>query len=128
MENTFTPGPWRIEQARNSPYGPIFRLIGNTPDKWHGENGTIGSLHMNDSFGCDWAFPVDKDGEMIPDAGYNRAELDAEANARLISFAPVMYAKLKEWAYQDNEIAELVAQIEKKEEIKVCESAVYEVY
>ncbi len=131
----FTPGPWQIERARNDPYGPIFRLIGNTPDKWQGRNGTIGSLHMNDTFSCDWTFPKDKNGEMTYDENgevisYNRAALPAEANARLIAAAPDMFAMLQDILKgKDVSIQEFLDTITKSEEdIPIYEPSKYEIY
>lgn len=132
-----TPGPWTLRKLEGIPYrdGPVYCLDGNTPDKYKGMDGRIATLHMAESHGCDWTFPKDKDGEMTYDEdgiliSYNRAFIDAEANARLIAAAPDMFRLLEGFANCGAEDIKVFLSgiINPIVEIKTCESADYEIY
>jgi len=101
MNNTkHTPGPWRLTHSTPA-WGSSHKYViwAEMPYQIYqgreGKSTPIGSIDMNEFYGHRWQFPTDADGEMIKDASFNRSELNAEANAKLIASAPELLEALK---------------------------------
>lgn len=99
-QESFTKGPWKItktypRQGAENNYviwaTMPYQILQSQP----GNDCPIGSVNLNEFYGHVWQFPTDKDGDMIEGESFNRSEIDAEANARLICAAPEMFEAMQ---------------------------------
>ena len=113
MSNTkHTPGPWRLTHTtpswgRSHQYVIWAEMPYQILQSGVGKSTPIGSIDMNDSYGHVWQFPTDAEGEMIKDESFNRSELPAEANAKLIAAAPELLEALKECEEYFDDVADV---------------------
>lgn len=97
--NKNTPGPWRLTHITPS-RGSCHKYVIWAEMPYHvsqlreGKDTPIGSIDMNEFYGHTWQFPTDAEGEIIKDESFNRSELPAEANAKLIAAAPELLESL----------------------------------
>lgn len=85
MITNHTPGEWTFKSTGDK---NNFWLSGNTKEKVNGNNPVIAEINFRDHFSCD--LQLDSEGQN----GYNLAQIDWEANKKLIAAAPDMYVAL----------------------------------